>query len=104
MWAGYKWEKKGENAQTAKNTLTAVEPVPWVSSDAADKVHVIGKQTHNNVYWYWLCNFLLKVNTSVCKYFCSFFSITETNKSPADKQQKGTSASSVCVFSSLSQL
>lgn len=41
---------KGENAQTAKNTLTAVEPVPWVSSDAADKVHVIGKQTHNNVY------------------------------------------------------
>lgn len=42
--------KKGENAQTAKNTLTAVEPVPWVSSDAADKVHVIGKQTHNNVY------------------------------------------------------
>lgn len=40
-------------SQTAKNTLTVVEPVnmaPWVASDAADKVHVIGKQTHNNVY------------------------------------------------------
>lgn len=55
MWAGYKWEKKVKTHKLLKILYLQRNQsmAPWVASDAADKVHVIGKQTHNNVHWYW---------------------------------------------------